>query len=370
MADTTNLTVDQQILVSTAANEILETTSIHQQALIRMLAIASEYKLNPATLIIDLGAEMKSVTARKFEVVAAHLLEQVPIESALARVPGTIPEPAVLALAVTHAEGLQQPLNQTLLNSNSTEHHHNAHSEDNTLTDSVVGFAMQFLILSHILAFMMLFIIPQFKDMFNEFGFDLPLSMELFIDVNNKISRNWYIFFAISLLAIAYVIWKHPRFITNYFTRWIPGRWQQPVVTAKAQKDLGLAWVAQTSDDSNDAAIRLLSNRDFGARRSKRQAVVQKIETGTPVWEAIANGGIITNRVSKVVSTASTAQSANWILRQIGHKNRSKSRRYSLTKIRLLVWLLRTILILFVTWTAISFFQCLIVLIKGVADYA
>ena len=45
------LNVEQQLLVTAAVDEILETASIHQQALIRMLAVASEHKLNAANLL-------------------------------------------------------------------------------------------------------------------------------------------------------------------------------------------------------------------------------------------------------------------------------------------------------------------------------
>ncbi|MDB2687483.1 hypothetical protein N9Y42_09760, partial [Mariniblastus sp.] len=56
------LTVEQQLLVSTVADEITETTSIHQQAIVRMLAVASEHELNAANLLHDLSIEMKSWT--------------------------------------------------------------------------------------------------------------------------------------------------------------------------------------------------------------------------------------------------------------------------------------------------------------------
>ena len=48
------LSVEQQLLVSAAADEIFESTNIHQQTLIRMLAVASEYNLNAANLLEDL----------------------------------------------------------------------------------------------------------------------------------------------------------------------------------------------------------------------------------------------------------------------------------------------------------------------------
>ena len=44
-----------------------------------------------------------------------------------------------------------------------------------------------------ILTFIMLFIIPQFKDMFEEFGIDLPIPTQLLIEISNKVTQMWFL---------------------------------------------------------------------------------------------------------------------------------------------------------------------------------
>ena len=44
-----------------------------------------------------------------------------------------------------------------------------------------------------ILTFIMLFIIPQFKTMFEEFGIDLPLATQLLIEISNKVTQMWFL---------------------------------------------------------------------------------------------------------------------------------------------------------------------------------
>ena len=44
-----------------------------------------------------------------------------------------------------------------------------------------------------ILTFIMLFIIPQFKDMFEEFGIELPLATQLLIEISNKVTQMWFL---------------------------------------------------------------------------------------------------------------------------------------------------------------------------------
>ncbi|MDB2686872.1 type II secretion system F family protein [Mariniblastus sp.] len=44
-----------------------------------------------------------------------------------------------------------------------------------------------------ILTFIMLFIIPQFKTMFEEFGIELPLATQLLIEISNKVTQMWFL---------------------------------------------------------------------------------------------------------------------------------------------------------------------------------
>lgn len=44
-----------------------------------------------------------------------------------------------------------------------------------------------------ILTFIMLFIIPQFKDMFEEFGIELPAATQLLIAISNRVTQLWFL---------------------------------------------------------------------------------------------------------------------------------------------------------------------------------
>ena len=56
-----------------------------------------------------------------------------------------------------------------------------------------------------ILTFIMLFIIPQFKTMFEEFGIELPLATQLLIEISNKVTQMWFLAPLIPISIVLFV---------------------------------------------------------------------------------------------------------------------------------------------------------------------
>ena len=56
-----------------------------------------------------------------------------------------------------------------------------------------------------ILTFIMLFIIPQFKDMFEEFGIELPLATQLLIEISNKVTQMWFLAPLIPITIVLFI---------------------------------------------------------------------------------------------------------------------------------------------------------------------
>lgn len=362
---TKQLNVEQHLLVNAAADEILDSTSIHQQALVRMLAVASEHQLNAANLLEDLEVEMHSSTARDIPEVVDELRRGVSNEAALAQVPGVVPEPVVLAVAAARAQGLQKPLNQALLNGPAIRRSQNDHAQDTSIVSKLTGLFWRFVFTLNILTFVMLFIVPQFKDMYDEFGIELPVSMGFLIFICNVFTYWWFLFVFFAMAIGVTLFFMRPHLFRGYFTRWIPSRWQQPVLTKSARKDRSLAWVVQSSDDSKEAAVRFVSNSGIGVSRSKRRAAAEKIEAGADVMEALTSERVVSNRESKVVAEAASNESAGWILRKRSHAKELSSHYRGLTGIRLFIWLGDFFLMFIGGLLAIAVFQSLITIIRG-----
>ena len=363
------LTVEQQLLVTAAADELSETTSIHQQVILRMLAVAEEHNLNAANLVQDLGVEMKSATARRIPFLVEDLQSGLSAEEALARNPGLIPESAVMALAATKSKGLTKPLNQALLNTNNRRKSGGTGEEDLEAIDRVTKLAWKYFFATSVLTFMMLFVIPQFKDMFEEFAIELPWAMQLLIEASNLFAMYWFVFALIAMAIGIYIILKHPRFLARYFTRWIPSRWQQPVVTKRVQNELSLAWVVQTSDDLPQAAKQFINKSGVSDEKLERLKAVEKSGESDGVFEALANTRGFPKRSQQVVSTASSRESAAWILRRTSKENQFNRRQRGLAGVRVLVWIADFCLMAMAAWAAIAIFQSLLTIIRGLTQY-
>ena len=359
------LNVEQQLLVTAAVDEILETASIHQQALIRMLAVASEHKLNAANLLEDLRVEMRSATARDVPRVVSELRSGVPIESVFNQIPGVVPESVVMAMADVQSQGLQKPLNQALLNAPTIRRREGNHVQDTTIVSKLGGLFLRSAFALHVLTFMMLFVIPQFKAMFEEFEIDMPASMQLLIEVSNKATQFWFVFALIFFAVGLYLLICKRHLLVSYFARWVPSRWQQPVLTKRARKDRSLAWVVQAGDDSTDAAIRFASSNGIGVGLSKRVAAAEKIEAGAGVMESLTNERVVSQRASKVVAKASSNEGAAWILRAKSRARELWLHYRDLTGVRLIIWLGDFLLMFLGGWLGVAIFQSLITIIQG-----
>ena len=57
-----------------------------------------------------------------------------------------------------------------------------------------------------ILAFIMIWIIPQFQDMFEEFGIKLPAMTQLLISISERCVKLWFLFPAIPLVIVLFVV--------------------------------------------------------------------------------------------------------------------------------------------------------------------
>ena len=74
-----------------------------------------------------------------------------------------------------------------------TEFRERTQSLKNKIVGAMLYPIMVVLFTIGILTFIMLFIIPQFKDMFEEFGIELPLATQLLIEISNKVTQMWFL---------------------------------------------------------------------------------------------------------------------------------------------------------------------------------
>ena len=361
------LTVEQQVLVSAVADELSETTTIHQQVVLRMLAIATEHDLNAANLLEDLGVEMRSVMARELPSVVSGLNLGLPVVESLARSPRVAPESAVMALEVARSRGLEKPLNEALLNRTNRRESESSGSESYAAIEQVNKLLLKYIFVIAVFSFLALFIIPQFTDMYEEFGIELPLSMSSFIEFMRFFGNYGFLFPFILLAILPYLIWRYPRFFTSLYTRWIPSRWQQPVLSKRAKQEFSTAWVVQTSDALPETAKQFVNVNGVGTEELETLTAAEKTEAKTGIMQALAKNRSVTMRTAMVASRASSQESAAWILRKMSHVNQVERRRRGLDGLGILLWIGNLFVLAIAAWGSIAIFQCLFYIITGLS---
>lgn len=361
------LTIEQEILVSAAADEILESTSIHQLTLVQMLAVAREHDLNAVSLLKDLSVEVQSNTAVDILFLVSELRRGASIEDAMARVPGVVPESVALALAAAQSKGLEKPLSQALLSSGSMKRTQIAHAEDTHIVSKFFGLFQRYVLLVGILAFLIGFVVPQFIEMFEEFEIELPASMELLIQISSEFVKFRVVFPLLLLSLCVFLVIKRPEIFTSYFSRWIPSRWKQPVLSRNAKKDRKLAWMVRTSNDTNEAASRIGRPRKVGVK--EEQSAGKKNKAGAKAKVAFESERAVSQKVSDVVWTAASPESASWILQQMSRARESKRHVRSLAGFGLLIWVGDFVLMSLAALVGISVFQSLINIINRLIEY-
>ena len=362
---TQQLTVEQQLLVSAAADEISATSSIHQQAVVRMLAVASEHGLNAANILQDLSVEMKSATSNKLPFVVDDLNSGVPVTEALARTPNVIPDSAVMALDVARSRGLEKPLNRALLDTTNRRTSESSGTEDFQAINRVTMLGLKYFWILNVLAFLMLFIIPQFKMMFTEFGIELPASMRSLVVLSDFLAKFWFVFAFVCMVFAILFVWRNPRLVTNYFTRWIPNRWQQPMLSKRGERELSLAWVVQSSDGLSQNARQFVKDNGASIKEVGQASDSQQDKSGDEVLAVLAAKRLLSRRAAAITSEASSRESAAWILRKLSQQRHFNRRQRGLTGLRVFYWIANFCLMAMGAWTAVAIFQSLLSIIRG-----
>ncbi|MDB2685791.1 hypothetical protein N9Y42_01095, partial [Mariniblastus sp.] len=225
--------------------------------------------------------------------------------------------------------------------------------------------AQKYIFVILMLTFLMLFIIPQFKQMFDEFGVELPFAMSSLIHLSNFLIMYWFLFALAAIAIMGLVTFFNPWVLINYFMRWIPSRWQQPVLSKRAQQELSVAWVVQTSDDLPDAARQFITNNGIGDEELDQITAAAKTDSSSGVFEALASRNFFSKSVSWVASNAASRESAAWMLRKMSRQNQTNRRRYGMASLRTIIWIGDLFLMMIAGWAGIAIFQSLLLIIRG-----
>ena len=166
-----------------------------------------------------------------------------------------------------------------------------------------------------IVGFLMYYIMPKFKKIFNDFGTELPQATVLLIRTSDAIINFWYVFglplfylpagMFVFVLMAQYYGWRV--MLQSVLGRWFI-RWYAP--------DL-MRSLAQTIEQGGrlDQALDAIARHPSPLRLRKRLAwSIDRLRSGDPAWQTLQTAGLLRHDETIVLETAEKTGNLPWAL--------------------------------------------------------
>ncbi|MFG0334804.1 MAG: type II secretion system F family protein [Maioricimonas sp. JB049] len=215
--------------------------------------------------------------------------------------------------------------------------------------------------------FLMVFIVPKFNAIFEDFGVELPHLTRLLIDFSDVVANFWYlaalaILAAGAALVTGYVIvqsgWENARI--SSVMKWFPRRDTPGILRA-----LRAGITADVPLPQLFGTIRSAQLRPEVYRRLDH--IVADVESGTDPWTAMGRQHLLHHRERLALSAAREGNRLNFVLPALADRIEETYRRRLLTLVELSKPFVVFIVGIFVAFYAVAFFLPLVKLLNDLS---
>ena len=314
----------QQFIAVDMVADLLESCAPHQRALVSVLAVAERHNIDPLPLIISLAEEMPLNDRRRASDLANNIYAGADPVAALDQIPNLLPPETVLAIKLAGTEGNRSAFYEAWLDRFPGNQIASTDLSDETVP-VLVRLLMRVFVVIAVLVLIMLKIVPEFREMFEEFGIELPLVTQLFISICDKILTLWFLPTMLVLCLIPVFF----REIRQYLHRWSPLKWQQPVFSAAVVRRRSLALTAKTGNSFKSSIPMILQNASLSRIFPRLGNANDRIEAGQNQWKSLAAERLISSREAEALLLTTSGDTQAWLLRWSAgdHQNRRSTRR-------------------------------------------
>ncbi len=303
------LNYDQNYVLPQTASEMLASSDPHQKALLRILALSLEYGTSAVEPVKALAFELGR--RRRWNLLEfAELLETNDYLTAINDSKDVFSPYSRLAIHLAANNGtlpeLFKALHDRSLFRDAIEHEPGFYAK-------LVRLTFKVLFILGVLVYMFIKVIPEFKDMMDEFGVAPPAVFDLFVESGEYLT--WGLL-GYLLLLIVFAILSGSA-IKKFFRRWSPTRWRQPIVSKRIDKLRAMALVCQPPNDLADA-ITLVRKQEFLNRHFND---IVRLERPRDKWNEMARLGIITPGTYRAIELTENDETRAWLLRWAATKN-------------------------------------------------
>jgi type IV pilus assembly protein PilC len=165
--------------------------------------------------------------------------------------------------------------------------------------------AVVILIAVLILTFIMIFIIPKFKKMFDEFGLQLPQMTKMLIDVSMWMKDYWYVIPLFPLcfwLLIKFIrLFRAGNYALDMITLWIPivGKLAEKTIVARTMRTLGTLISSGVPILEALSIVKETSNNAVFERMFQR--VLESIREGETIADPLRESRLVDDMVTNMI---------------------------------------------------------------------
>lgn len=333
-----------------------------QNSLLRILSVSYSQRLDPKLLIQNLAAEYPDAYGRKLMNLQRWLAAESSMSAALTHTPGVLDEDDILAIQC----GIEtNTLNETfefLLE-------HNQKADITTATEilrNALGYVIAMLCFAIlIVTFLMIFIVPTFAVMFEEFDLELPMLMTALIECSDLFG------FLIPILLLAALGVGILLLFTDFrrMIRYSPlGRL---LPAAAMRKSAGLLRLfALPTALGQPVAPTLTAAAQFHPDRRCRKRLLQartQAISDADIWNQLASQGLISRNQGDQLGRIENPSLRAWTLGTLADRTRDQAMHKTEFLARIAQHAPVIVLGVFVGWIAVAVMQTLTNLIGSLA---
>ncbi len=338
-----------------------DSLAIQQRSLLRVLAVAHRERLELAPLIDCLAEEHRGSYRRLLKRLALRLNSGVVLVDALEQTPDALDDDAVLALRFGSQSGSIQATFEMLLSRDTA-----IENESNPSLTHVFGYWFVLACsIVFLLMIMMTVIAPTFKKMFEEFGLNLPTSLQTLIAICDGFARYSGLWILLGIV-IAGFFWSSAS--RRFFKRRLAPLFMLPIAQMRRAELLKLLAIGIDSGRPLAGSLSTLARYHFDTRVRQRLLFARnEIEQGVESWQGLTEAELLTPQQSVAVATAPTNEVRAWILRQLAAGMQVSARQKTSIRFALLQPVVVLAFGAVVMFIFVSFFSVLILMISSLA---
>jgi type II secretory pathway component PulF len=164
-------------------------------------------------------------------------------------------------------------------------------------------------------SFVMYYIIPKFKKIFDDFGTELPGMTVLLIKISDRIVNYWYIFglpFILAPFAVVLFVSYAEYYGWRDILRLAFGRWFVRLYSSDVLRSLSL-WIKQ-GQPIDESLLTIVQNAGPKNLRTCMFQASQSMKMGSPCWQSLQDVGILKPRETAFLESAQQAGNLPWAL--------------------------------------------------------